>query len=97
MQPRGSLDEQAALVKVGVENAVVERLAEETADHRIGERRTVEAFELERGRVGQRATTHPFERQHAPADAFPDDGGRAHVAVGRHHLAHFARRGGLEP
>ena len=84
----GGGDEQVALVQVGVEDAVVQRLGQEGADQVVGQRVAVEA-RLRRARRDRTAATpraHSRVSTRLPTPV-PDHLGRAHVAVRGHDLA----------
>ena len=96
------VDQQVALVHVGVEEAVAHGVAQERAQHREAERLEVVAGGLQRGVVGDRDAVDPFQRQHAPGGAAPVDGRHAEAAeLGRLILGdvvgHLGDGGGLQP
>ena len=87
--------EQIAVVKVGVEEAVDHRLAQEGADQGRGERLAVLAGRDQRVAVVELDPVEPFERQHPPRGAAPVDLRDVIAGLGDHVLAQLGRRGGF--
>src|SRR5205814_2413544 len=61
---RSGVDEQIARVHVGVEEAVAQRMAQESLDHRMRQVLEVEALGLERGAFVQRRAVDPRSEEH---------------------------------
>ena len=96
------VDEQIALVHVGVEEAVAHGVAQEGLQDGEAERLQVEAGGTQGGVVRDGDAVDPFERQHAPRGAPPVDAGHAEAAGSRRGVAgdvvgHLGDGGGLEP
>ena len=89
--------EQIALVQVGVEHPVVQRLDQEGAHDIVGQLIGVDARQVQQRRIRHRHALRPFQRQHALADAVPDHGRGGHISVLGQHLGHLAGGGGLQP
>ncbi len=96
-QPVGGGGEQVALVQIGVEHPVVQRLGQEGPGQLGGQGRPIEPLLGEGGRIGQGHPLGPGQGQHPLAHPVPDHFGRAHVGIAGHHLAEFAGAGGLQP
>ena len=96
-QPALGVDEQIARMHVGVEEAVAQRVAQETLDHLVAERRQVVALGLERGMVVERRAVDPFHRQHFARGAVPVDRRHAEAFVLAGVLRHLGQRRGFEP
>ena len=93
----GVVDEQIALMHVGVEKAVAHRVAQEAADHRQSESLEIEPASGERRVIADRRAVDPFERQHALGGAPPVDGRGANAFAGLDIVGHFRNGRGLEP
>ncbi|MNE20465.1 hypothetical protein D3C80_1135880 [compost metagenome] len=96
-QLRRGVGEQIALVQVGVEDAVIQRLDQEGAHHLVGQGVLVQARQVAQSRVRHRQAGGPFQRQHPLAHPVPDDGGGGHIAVLGHDLGQFGGGGRLQP
>ena len=72
-----SVDEEIALVHVGVEKAVAQRVAQERLDQRAGELGRVEAECGEARGIAERRPVDPFHRQRGAGRAVPIDLRRA--------------------
>ena len=74
------VDQQVALVHVGVEEAVAHGVAQERAQRREAERLEIVARGFQRGVIGDRDAVDPFQRQDAAGGAAPVDGRHAEAA-----------------
>ena len=95
------VDQQVALVHVGVEEAVAHGVAQERAQDREAQRLQVVAGGNKRGAIRDRHAVDPFQRQHALGGAAPVDAGHAQAAVGQGLVAgdvvgHLGDGGGLQ-
>jgi len=87
--------EQIALVKVGVEEAVDHRLAQEGADEDGGERLGVMPGLDQLVALRELDAVDPFERQHPLGGPRPVDLGDVKIGLGDHLVLELGRRGGL--
>ena len=92
----GVIDEQVALVHVGVEEAVAHGVLQERAHHREAERLAVEVGGGDAVVVRKGDAVDPFDGEHAAGGALPVDLGNAEVIVARRVLRHLGDGGGLE-
>ncbi len=95
-QLRRRRDEQIAFVQVGMESAVVERLAEEGTDQVVGRFLVVKPGQGEGFRARQRRAVGPFGDQNAARHLVPDDLGRLHPRFLVDDLADFVAGRGFE-
>ena len=77
------VDEQVALVHVGVEEAVAHGVTQERAQRREARAPSDRARRPQRRVIGDRDAVDPLQRQHALGRAAPVDLGHAKGAVGR--------------
>ena len=92
----GRIDEEIALVHVGVEEAVAQRLAQERLHQPPGDERQVVAGGLQRLRVGELDALDPVEGQHVARRQVPFHRRHAEALVAGGELGHLGERGGLE-
>ena len=89
--------EQVARMHVGVEEAVAQRVAQKSLNHRAGEVLEIEALGFELCTVGERHRFDPFEREHVARDALPVERRHAKLGVVLGVLRHLGEGGGFQP
>ena len=82
---------------VGMEEAVAQRVAQETLDHLAAEVGQVDLRLLEPRMIAQRDAVDPFHRQHVVRGAVPVDGGHAEIRIVAGVLRHLGQRGRFQP
>ena len=75
------IDEQIALMHVGVKEAVAQGVAQEGLDQAAPQRRRIKSGAGEPVRIGQRQAVDPFHRQHFARRAVPVDLGDAKLGI----------------
>jgi hypothetical protein len=86
------VDEEIALMHVGMEKAVAHGVTQEGLQHMGAELLEVVAFRRHALEIGERRAIDPFERQHLARRAVPVDMRHANIGVVRDILAEFRRR-----
>ena len=94
-RPSG-VDEQIALMHVGVEETVAHGVTQEGLDDDAAKVLQVVALGGERVDVGERDAIHPFEGQHLPGGAVPVDPRHAKIHVFGAIFGEFRRRRRLQ-
>ncbi len=92
-----AIDEQVALMHVGVKQAVAHRVAQEALDDDGAELRQHEALLRQPDRVVELGAVDPFERQHLGGGSVPIDLRHAEVGLAGHVLRELGGGGGLQP
>ena len=80
-EPALLVDEQIALMHVGVEEAVAHGVAQEGLQHLAADRLEIIALGRDALDVRQRNAVDPFERQHLASRAVPVDAGHANLRI----------------
>ena len=96
-QPSGVVEKQIARMHVGMEEAVAQRVAQETLDHLAAEIGQIDLRCVEARVIVQRDAVDPFHRQHVVGGAVPVDRGHAKVRIVAGVLRHLRQRGRFQP
>ena len=88
---------EVALVHVGVEKAVTQRMVQEKLQHPLAQLYAVVAGGIQRGIVAERLTLGPAHGHHPAAGQPPDHGRQLEALVALGVGSVFAGRGGFEP
>ncbi len=96
-QPAGIVEKQIAGMHVGMEEAVAQRVAQETLDHLAAEVGQVDLRLRQARMVVQRDAVDPLHRQHVVGGAVPIDGRHAEIRIVTGVLRHLGQRGRLQP
>ena len=96
-QPAGIIEEQIAGMHVGMEEAVAQRVAQETLDHLAPEIGQIDLRLLEACMVVERDAVDPLHRQHVVGGAVPVDGRHAEIRIVARVLRHLGHRGSFQP
>ena len=91
------INEEIALVHVGVEKSVAQRGAQKGLDQAARQCARIKSEPNQTLRIGHRDAVDPLHRHHFARGAVPVDGGRANVRIVCGIFREFRRRRGFEP
>ena len=82
---------------VGMEEAVAQRVAQETLDHLAAEILQIDLRRFQPRVIAQRNAVDPFHRQHVVGGAIPVHRRHAEIRIVARILRHLGERGGFQP